>query len=182
LRGQAAPTGDREIPWKSHGQRPANHPHRRTAALATLVRLWPDYRKIALARPFSPKAVVEFLTSLRHPFWGFHHTLSSAAMPAPIALIGRTHALELLANHLIPLAIHENGFTQAQYLKLRHSALNDKVRRCALRLFGSMKRAEPWTRKLAHHQALLQIYHDFCLEDVSDCIDCPFPDQLLQWK
>lgn len=182
LRGPASPAGERLIPWKSHGQRPANHPHRRVAALATLVRHWPDYRKIALARPFSPKLLVDFLTSLEHPFWSRHHTLASAAIPRPIALIGRSHALELLANHLIPWAIHEHGLTMDSYLKLRHSVLNDKVRRCALRLFGSVKRAEPWTRRLAHHQALLQIYHDFCLEDTTDCLACPFPDQLLQWK
>ena len=30
-------------------------------------------------------------------------------------------------------------------------------------------------------QALLQIYRDFCLEDASECADCPFPEQLAQW-
>ena len=72
--------------------------------------------------------------------------------------------------------------TFRSYQKLRNSAPNDKVKRCALRLFGSLKAAQPWTRRVCHHQALLQIYQDFCLEDFSDCADCPFPEQLLQWK
>ncbi len=34
---------------------------------------------------------------------------------------------------------------------------------------------------LYQQQALLQIYDDFCLVDVSECDDCPFPEQLRQW-
>ena len=179
-RFEASP--DRAIPWRTHGQRPANHPHRRVGALAAIVRAWPQYRRLALARPFSAKPVVDFLQSLDHPVWGRHHTLTSAATPRRIAPIGRAHALELIANHLAPLAILENGMTFQSYYKLRSSSPNDKVRRCSLRLFGSLKAAQPWTRRICHHQALLQIYQDFCLEDFSDCNDCPFPDQLLQWK
>jgi hypothetical protein len=30
---------------------------------------------------------------------------------------------------------------------------------------------------VAHQQGLLQIYEDFCLQDNSDCAQCPFPEQ-----
>jgi len=175
-------TGSRAIPWKTHGQRPANHPHRRVGALAALVKVWPQYRRLALARPFAVKPVVDFLHSLDHEFWSHRHTLTSAASPGRVSLFGRSHALELVANHLAPLAMRENGMTFRTYQKLRNSAPNDKVKRCAIRLFGSLKTAQPWTRRICHHQALLQVYQDFCLEDFSDCHDCPFPEQLLQWK
>ncbi len=175
-------TGSRAIPWKTHGHRPANHPHRRVGALAALVDSWPQYRKLALARPFEVKPLLEFLQSLGHDFWSTRHTLTSAASPRKVAVFGRSHALELIANHLAPLAMLEEGMTFRSYRKLRNSSPNDKVVRCALRLFGSLKAAQPWTRRICHHQALLQIYQDFCLEDSSDCIDCPFPEQLLQWK
>jgi hypothetical protein len=108
--------------------------------------------------------------------------LTSVLTSKPLALFGRTQGLELLANHLIPLALHEDGFDLATYGKLRAAAPNDRVKRCALRLFGSLENARPWLKTVAHHQALLQIYHDFCLEDVSDCHRCPFPEQLAQWK
>ncbi|MEP4077416.1 DUF2851 family protein [Haloferula sp.] len=171
------------IPWKLHGQRPANHPHRRVAALATLVRNWPTFRKRALGRPFSPKTTTAFLAELADPFWTHRHTLSSAASARPIALFGKSQATELLANHLIPLALHEDPRLDFEaYLKLPAGAKNEKVRRCAIRLFGSEEVAKPWLKKAAHHQALLQIYHDFCLEDLSDCHDCPFPEQLSQWS
>src|SRR5690606_27935689 len=120
---------DRRIPWKTHGQRPANHPHRRTGALAALVKRWPQYRKLALARPFAAKPLIDFLQSLEHEFWSYRHTLSSATSARKIALFGRAQAMELIANHLAPLAIHEQGMTWNDYHRLRHSAPNDKVRR-----------------------------------------------------
>lgn len=174
--------GTRVMPWQFHGQRPANHPHRRVGALAALLPVWPAFRKLALARPFAVKPVVDFLHALEHPFWTRRHTLTSEATPGRISLVGRNHALELVANHLIPLALQENGIDWKGYRKLRHSSANDKVKRCAMRLFGSLKAADPWLKRLAHHQALLQIYQDFCLEDVSDCAECPFPEQLAQWR
>lgn len=173
---------NRAIPWKTHGQRPANHPHRRVGALASLVQVWPQYRRLALAKPFTFKPLADFLHKLGHPFWPHHHTLTSAASPTRISLFGKSQALELAANHLVPLALHEQRMTFHAYRKLRHSAANDKVKRCAIRLFGSSKAADPWTRRVCHQQALMQVYQDFCLEDFTDCNDCPFPEQLLQWK
>lgn len=171
----------REIPWRLHGQRPANHPHRRVGALTALADAWPKFRRLALARPFRPEPVLDFLAALDHPFWSRRHTLTSAPATKPVALFGRSQGLELLANHLAPLALHEGGLDLSAYTRLRASAPNDRVKRCALRLFGSLETARPWLKTVAHHQALLQIYHDFCLEDASDCAHCPFPEQLAQW-
>lgn len=169
------------LPWKWSGQRPANHPHRRVAALAALARVWPRFRRLALARPFAPGAVLKFLAGLEEPFWTHRHTLASAARARSVALFGKSQAVELLANHLFPVAVQEGESFDA-YLMLSAGALNEKVRRCAIRLFGDESRAVPWLKKAAHHQALLQIYHDFCLEDTSDCEQCPFPLQLAQWR
>jgi len=169
------------IPWKAGGQRPANHPHRRVAALGALARDWRRFRKLAFARPLDAQALVAYLSKLDDPFWTKRHTLSSAPTARPVALFGKARAIELLANHLFPLALHE-GEPLDRYLKLPAGARNEKVRRCAIRLFGSEDAASPWLRKAAHHQALLQIYRDFCLEDASDCSDCPFPEQLQQWR
>ena len=173
---------ERQVPWKLHGQRPAHHPHRRIGTLAAIVANWTQYRRLALSRPFKAKPVMDLLQGMQNDFWSTHHTLTSAKSHQKLALCGRTQALELLANHLIPLALHEEAMTYKDYYKLRHSTPNQKVHRCALRLFGSLKHAQPWLRRVAHHQALLQIYHDFCLEDFSDCLECPFPEQLTQWK
>lgn len=175
-------SADRAIPWKTHGQRPANHPHRRVGALFALAKVWPQYRKLAFARPFHAKPVIDFLQTLEHEFWHHHHTLTSNLSNQKIALFGRSQAMELIANHLVPLALHESGMNFKGYFKLRNSTPNEKVKRCAIRLFGSVKSAQPWLRRVCHHQALMQVYQDFCLDDFSNCDDCPFPEQLAQWK
>ncbi|MBC7979794.1 MAG: DUF2851 family protein [Armatimonadetes bacterium] len=182
VRPEHEPPESRRPAWKTHGQRPANHPHRRVGALSVLVQHWPAFRKLALASPFSVKALTDFLHGLRHDFWSHHHTLTSARSRRAISVFGKNLALELSANHLIPLALHENRLAFPNYYKHRHSATNQKLKRCAIRLFGSLETAKPWLRRLSHQQALLQIYSDFCLEDFSDCADCPFPEQLAQWR
>lgn len=169
----------RALPWTFHGQRPANHPHRRVAALAALADHWPRIRQAALARPFSPAAVVRAVGKLTHPFWSHRHTLSSSRSPRPLALVGRSRIDEWLANHLVPLALHEDpSFGWESFTRLPATPPNDKVRRAALRLFGSRPDTARFLKSLAHHQALLQIYHDFCLADTTACHECPFPEQL----
>jgi hypothetical protein len=168
--------------WKTSGQRPANHPHRRTGGLSVLVKNWPEFRRLALAAPFRVKPLTDFLHSLRHDFWSHHHTLTSERSGSAISVFGKNLALELSANHLIPLALHENRFSFKDYHKLRHSAINQKLKRCGIRLFGSEEVAKPWLRRLSHQQALLQVYHDFCLEDFTACENCLFPEQLSQWR
>jgi len=169
------------IPWKAGGQRPANHPHRRVAALAALAKDWPRFRKLAFSRPLDVKGIIAYLSKLDDPFWTKRHTLASAATARPVALFGKARAIELLANHLFPLALHEEEPFE-NYLKLPAGTLNEHVQRCAIRLFGSEDAAGSWLKKAAHHQALIQIYRDFCLEDASDCANCPFPEQLKQWR
>ncbi len=182
IRARFDASHDRRIPWQTHGQRPANHPHRRVGALAALVREWSCYRKLALARPFQVKPLLDFLQQLDHGFWCHRHTLQSSASAQRVSLCGKAQGLELVANHLAPLAMHEDGMSYCTYQKIRNSVANDKVRRCSIRLFGSEKAAAPWLKRVCHHQALIQIYQDFCLEDSSDCLNCPFPEQLSQWR
>ena len=70
----------------------------------------------------------------------------------------------------------------AEFEKIRAAAPNQKVRRCCERLFGSLANAKPYLEFAWQQQALLQVCQDFCLEDLSDCIECSFPEQLAQWK
>ena len=61
--------------------------------------------------------------------------------------------------------------------------VNESLRRARLRLFGSNEAVgDRWSRRYWQQQALLQIYADFCLEDASECAECPFPEQLRQWQ
>lgn len=95
-----------------------------------------------------------------------------------MSLIGKARLREFLVNTLYPL--HPDEWST--YAKVPAPTPNQKVKRCCERLFGSPSKAKPYLKFAWQHQALLQLYQDFCLEDLSDCADCPFPSQLAQWK
>ena len=115
-------TANRSIPWKTHGQRPANHPHRRVGALAALV---DGLAAIPPARPRPARSPPSrwSISSTRSTTSSGRTATPSPPPPSPgrVSLFGRAHALELVANHLAPLAIHEDGMTFRSYQKLRNS-------------------------------------------------------------
>ena len=163
--------------WSTQATRPGNHPQRRLAALAASARQWPTLSKSARQTPpfenFSKS-----LSTLSEPFWDHHHTLLSARTKKPIRLIGKSRLEEFLINTLYPL----HPETWAEFQKIRAGVPNQKVKRSCERLFGSLANAKPHLKFAWQQQALLQVYQDFCLEDLSNCTDCLFPEQLTQWK
>lgn len=165
----------RAIPWVLAGNRPVNHPQRRLALLAIISKHWPTFRKLSR----QPIALKEWLLDLTDQFWSHHYTLTSKRSEKKLALLGKDRVQDLLANHLLPLLVHEgNDHAWHQYLSLPAPAMSEKVEKASIRLFGKRTDTKKFLRKAWQHQALLQIYHDFCLQDTSDCKDCPFPEQL----
>lgn len=166
--------------WRLGGQRPANHPQRRLAALAQIVRHWPKVR--ALAQRCDPAAITDFFATLSDDFWDFHYTLTSKAAPKRMALVGGTRVTEMLANVFFPFAFSEDSSRWIGFKNLPASLSNRRVEIAALRLFGpDSDRANELLRSAAVQQGLLQIYEDFCQHDASDCARCRFPGQLAKW-
>lgn len=176
-------TPQQTLRWKLAGARPGNHPQRRLGALAAMLGGW---NRIATplkdATRWSQAAFREALLDLDHPFWSTHYTLLAEPAPKPVALIGETRVLEILANVAYPLLVPERTRLWAEYLELPALLGNQKVRRAVARLFGNSPLARDFQKKLHQHQGLLQVYEDFCLEDDSACADCPFPERLRQWQ
>jgi len=168
---------ERTPAWSTRATRPGNHPQRRLAALSAAAAQWNSLSSLARKEPPFRK-FAEALSLLSEPFWDHHHTLQSKRTEKPIKLIGKSRLEEFLINTLYPLHL-ENWDA---FAKIRAAAPNQKVKRCCERLFGSLTHAKPHLKFAWQHQALLQVYQDFCLEDLSDCNDCPFPEQLAQWK
>jgi hypothetical protein len=165
--------------WRMSGQRPANHPQRRLAALAQMVRLWPKTR--LLADRAEAGAIHEFFEKLKDDYWDFHYTVTSKTAARRMALVGESRVTEMLANVFLPLAIARDETRWADFKKLRAPLTNRRVEVAALRLFGEGARKKVFLKSVALQQGLLQIYEDFCLRDASDCARCPFPRQLAQW-
>lgn len=166
--------------WKLGGARPLNHPQRRLAALATLVRKWETFA--AAIHETEDDGLEEFFGALHHPFWDLHYTLTSDAAAGTMALVGETRVAEILANVVYPWRLSCGADVFASYKKLRARLTNRRVETAGTRLFGDDPRRPAFLRTVAHQQGILQIYEDFCMQDSSDCAHCPFPEQMHGWR
>jgi len=166
--------------WQLGGARPLNHPQRRLGALAILAKQWPGFIKALEKR--NAKTTHDFFLDLRHPFWSFHYTLMSSAAAQEMAIIGDSRIADILANAVLPYFLAEGANVWPIYEKLPARLTNRRLETGATRLFGGDPRRPQFTKTIAQQQGLLQIYEDFCLQDNSDCAQCPFPEQMLKWK
>jgi len=189
VRDGLEPSNERLLSWRLAGIRPLNHPQRRLGALVSIINTWPTLREILHQPDKDPilgvKKIKTYFSSLDHSYWNQHYTLRSKPAGKTMALVGRDRAEDILGNVLFPWLIRDHPDYWNQYTQSSGSQVNEKLRRAVLRLFGSENKSDIDSRKWANsfytQQALLQIYADFCLEDSSECEDCPFPEQLGQW-
>ena len=165
--------------WHLGGQRPANHPQRRLAALAQIVRQWPKIR--ALRHACEPDAIHEFFAALSDEYWDFHYTVTSKTSPKRMAIVGDSRVTEMLVNVFFPLTIAADPQRAIGFKNLPAPLTNRRVEIAALRLFGDQPLAGTLLKNAAMQQGLLQIYEDFCMRDASDCAACLFPRQLSKW-
>jgi len=172
--------------------RPVNHPQRRLAALATLAGEWSRFQRIlgkAIAGDAPATTAQGFFSELDHPFWKFHYTLTSEAASTKMALIGESRVADILANVLFPFWISQDADPSTPlrtsvwpaYAKLPARLSNRRLETAVTRLFGNDSRRKQFLKTVAHQQGLLQIYQDFCMQDNSDCAQCPFPEQMTKW-
>jgi hypothetical protein len=165
--------------WRISSTRPANHPQRRLAALSILAGEWLAFRR-SLGKN-NVAAVCDFFGGLAHPFWKIHYTLTAAPSAQPMALIGESRIVEILANVIFPFWFAEDLDVWPEYVKLPARLTNRRLETGATRLFGDDSRRKEFLKTVANQQGLLQIYEDFCLQDNSDCAQCPFPEQMRKW-
>lgn len=171
--------------WRIISTRPVNHPQRRLAALAMLAREWLGVRRMlgkAIAGGTPATTAREFFRELDHPFWNFHYTLTAKASPKKMALIGESRVTDILANVVFPFWLAEDVEVWPAYALLPARLSNRRLETAATRLFGTDPRRTQFVRTVAHQQGLLQIYEDFCMQDNSDCAQCPFPEQMRKWS
>ena len=173
----------RKIQWKLSGTRPVNHPQRRVGAIAAILERW-HYLAVIWDRPGEDleKKWETRCDELSHPYWDFHYTLASKPSQKPMRLVGKDRRRDILGNVLFPWCLGRQKSLWSTFARMPGVDSNEKLRRAQLRLFGESKRAAEFSKKYYQQQALLQIYEDFCLADASECRDCPFPEQLRQWK
>ncbi len=114
--------------------------------------------------------------------FGISITRSLPTLAKKMALIGESRVADILANVLFPFWLAEDDSTfGTEYAKLPARLSNRRLETAATRLFGNDPRRKQFLKTVAHQQGLLQIYEDFCMQDNSDCAQCPFPEQMAKW-
>ncbi len=174
--------------WRTAGLRPANSPLRRIAAVAPL---FLDPRAKFLRLFEAPAASAEqtlrsarvVLEQIGDEFWDCRLSLGGRELPAPISLIGADRIQLLLTNVIIPL-LAADGRTapfEALLAQLPPEGDNQLVRQTAFNLFGP-HHPTSWYRTGLRKQGLIQIFHDYCLNDRSRCASCTFPELLRRYQ
>jgi hypothetical protein len=167
--------------WKLSPLRPVNHPLRRLMAAA---RLFVARDPLAWLDGASLTAISERLQAVSDPYWSHREGLGGKKSAAPIQLIGEERAEAMLVNVFAPFlaATGRQSIVHPGWLDvLPAEGDNALLRRTAHHLFGPdhpTKLAATGRRK----QGLLQIFHDYCLNDRSRCAACPFPGRLKAWR
>lgn len=138
--------------WKMAALRPANHPHRRLGALATVAR---SFRR--LAQSPTPADFVKILGSLEHAYWNLHYSLACDRLPRPAALIGEDRARDLVINAFLPSLPREKGWGLLQNLP-GPSPSTRVAKALAWICSGEPKH---FLTSALHQQGLLQLHEDF---------------------
>lgn len=159
--------------WRLSGLRPTNHPLRRLMAAAQL---------FAGADPMAwlergPAEFDEGLQRLRDPYWSFREGLGGKRKARPVQLIGGERADAIAVNVVAPFLAATGGrarFDRGLLERLPVEGSNAILRQTARHLFGPDHPAKLFDTAL-RRQGLLQIFHDYCLNDRSRCATCRFP-------
>jgi len=120
------------------------------------------------------------LLAVSHPFWDFRLTLTGKRTAKPVALIGAARADAILINDFVPFLAARDWATpiaKAVLAQLPVEQDNAILRETAFALFGR-DAPNSLLRNGLRRQGLLQIFHDYCLDDRSRCATCPLPAQL----
>src|SRR2546423_8323309 len=98
-----------------------------------------------------------------------------------MAVISDSGVEDMVVDGVFPFWHSQDANVWSEYGKLPPQLSNRRLETAATRLFGNDLRRKQFLKTVAHQQGLLQIYEDFCMQDNSDCAECPFPEQMRKW-
>ncbi len=157
--------------WNFAGLRPANHPHRRLAALRVIADNWKPVTRAFESRDFT--AIEKALGNLSDPFWSSHYNLAAAPLPKAIALIGTQRITDILLNVYFPISFLRDKEAWASFLKIPGPPAAAKMSTSASAFFRQS--SSSFLKTAVHQQGLLQMQKDFD--------ESPDPaDQLERWR
>ena len=170
--------------WTLSSVRPQNHPIRRLVAAASIackpdaiskqlsdpdchnIDLW--YQDIALL--FTPPPPLDY--------WHYRISFGSPIRENTIAILGKPRMSALCANVLLPFLAATGLPTTSLINALPPEQNNSIMRKTAHSLLGRDHNPTLYSKSALRQQGLMQIFHDFCIQDRSGCEKCPFPAAL----
>lgn len=167
--------------WRLSGFRPANHPLRRLAAAARLFAAGPPLAWMEAG----PDGFRGLLLGAVDPYWSFRESLGGKRAAQPMQLIGDERADALTVNVAAPFLAamgRRQPFLEGRVLdRLPVEGDNAVLKQTAHHLFGPDHPSKLYATGL-RRQGLLQIFHDYCLNDRSRCAGCTFPALLKSFR
>jgi hypothetical protein len=139
--------------------RPANHPHRRVAALAAIATQWkPIFQAI---NDGSRDDFVKRMQGLQHPFWSRHFTLSASTLDSPHALIGGQRVLDMLLNVFYPHAVAKSANAWDGLMAETGPEAGRGLASLADRFFPDLGLDRRFLARAVYQQGLLQLDADY---------------------
>lgn len=171
--------------WHLANLRPHNHPARRLAAAAGLFagrdRLVDALPRLSSADPdewfrqaralLDPPAAVAY--------WQKFLSFGGRRQKGDIALIGEGRIAAILSNVILPFLAAQEWPIAPLLPHLPAEEDNSLIRRTAHALFGRDHNPATYRDGLKQ-QGLLQVFHDFCLNNRSACVDCTLSKALAE--
>lgn len=169
--------------WKLAGIRPPNHPLRRLAAAAGLFAAKQDLlatiEQASITRPAAWfKTMANLIEQGAHmDYWATRLALGGVADRSGVVLIGPGRTASILTNVVIPLLAATGSNVGKLLAAIPAEDDNAVVRQTAFWLFGRDHNPALYHNGI-RQQGLLQIFHDFCLNNRSSCRTCALPQML----
>ncbi len=183
-----------EIHWRRDGLRPFNSPERRVAAAVLLIRRFGEkplqhFYQLSQKMPSYESLVEEMLNQLelKDAMWDNWINFYKPKNP-PAAVMGRSRALELVINVILP-AMHAYGklennqdiadFAARTWQHLPPMQDNSIIRTVRAKWFGENAAADIIAESAALGQGAIHLYREFCTSCHGDCSGCRLKNSIV---
>lgn len=177
--------------------RPFNHPVRRLALLAKIMRLtdlqttfdrvWEiNWSQMQAAKSWQKmqNALLETFPAFEDPYWSRHYTFETSPLHTGLPLLGPDIKQTILINTYFPILYHAiqqraNPLELNAFSSFYHSFKGQdsgKVSYLSHRFFGDTPKKQLLKSQISQ-QGALQIHRDFCMHYEASCVGCPFVEQ-----
>ena len=178
------------VDWKLGGLRPQNHPVRRMAAAAAIFcGAAPFSEAVSTTSALDPAARISNARAALErvkpdAYWKRRLAFSRPPSGSDMAIVGEGRIAAIVSNVVVPFvaATGNESPDQIPGLELLHAEQESSIMKHAAFLLLRADRSPTLYHTALRQQGLLQVFHDFCLNDRTGCKACGLPNALRLWQ